>query len=253
MGTVFSFAFAAPVHRDVIQAVESELHRLDCMFSTYRPDSEISALASGERTLTSCSPEVRDVLALCAEATELSGGYFSAVHSGRLDPSGLVKGWAVGRSARLLRCAGSTCHVVNGGGDIVASADPATHEKWRIGVSDGFGGAIFATIAAHNIAVATSGNGERPGLIVDPFTGRQALAVHSVTVMGGDIAMVDAVATAAVAMGERALAWLDHLSGYEAVVATAGGAVSMTRGACDVLTDSLSSAAWSDFRYPTLV
>jgi thiamine biosynthesis lipoprotein len=248
MGTVFSFAFGAPVDCDVIRAVEHELDRLDCIFSTYRPDSEISALAAGDRTLASCSEEVREVLALCAEASDLTGGYFSALHSGRLDPTGLVKGWAVARAAWLLACAGSTRYVVNGGGDVLAVADPGVHEKWRIGVSDGSTGAIFATIAAHNLAVATSGNSERPGLILDPFTGRQALALRSVTVTGADIVMADGVATAAVAVGERVLGWLEDLPGYDGVVIAEDGAVSMTRGACDVLTDSRSSAAWTDLR-----
>ncbi len=248
MGTVFSFAFGARVDCDVIGAVENELDRLDCLFSTYRPDSEISALAAGGKTLASCSGDVREVLALCAEAGELTGGYFSALHSGRLDPTGLVKGWAVARAAWLLARAGSTRHVVNGGGDVLAVSDPAVDDKWRVGVSDGSTGAIFATIAAHNVAVATSGNGERPGLVVDPFTGRPALALRSVTVIGADIVMADAVATAAVAMGERALAWLEDLPGYDAVVIAADGAVTRTRGVSDVLTDSRSSAAWTDAR-----
>jgi thiamine biosynthesis lipoprotein len=236
MGTVFSFAFRALVDADAIRAVEDELDRLDRVFSTYRPDSEISVLAEGGRTLASCSDDVREVLALCAEAGELTRGYFSAVHSGRLDPTGLVKGWAVARAAQLLAHAGSSCHVVNGGGDVLVAADPAVDEPWRIGVSDGSTGAILATIAAHNLAVATSGNCERPGLIVDPLTGRRALALRSVTVVGADIVMADAVATAAVAMGQRALAWLEDLPGYDAVVIAADGAVSTTRAAIDLLT-----------------
>ncbi len=230
MGTVFSFAFGAPVDAATIRAVEDELDRLDRVFSTYRPDSEISVLAAGGRTVASCSDEVREVLARCAEAGELTCGSFSAVHSGRLDPTGLVKGWAVARAAQ--------CHVVNGGGDVLVVADPAVDEEWRIGVSDGWTGAIVATIAAHGVAVATSGNCERPGLIVDPLTGRPALALRSVSVIGADIVMADAVATAAVAMGERALAWLEELPGYEAVVIAADGALSTTRGATDLLTSA---------------
>jgi len=238
MGTVFSFAFGAPVDAATIRAVEDELDRLDRVFSTYRPDSEISVLAAGGRTVASCSDEVREVLARCAEAGELTCGSFSAVHSGRLDPTGLVKGWAVARAAQLLAHAGSSCHVVNGGGDVLVVADPAVDEEWRIGVSDGWTGAIVATIAAHGVAVATSGNCERPGLIVDPLTGRPALALRSVSVIGADIVMADAVATAAVAMGERALAWLEELPGYEAVVIAADGALSTTRGATDLLTSA---------------
>ena len=45
-------------------------------------------------------------------------GYFSSMYAGRLDPSGLVKGWAVQRASDLLVAAGSRRHCVNGGGDM---------------------------------------------------------------------------------------------------------------------------------------
>ncbi|HEX3335889.1 MAG TPA: FAD:protein FMN transferase [Jatrophihabitans sp.] len=235
MGTVFSFVGRPPLDRGAIPAVERELDRIDRVFSTYRPNSEISALAAGERTLASCADEVRQVLALCAEASVRSHGYFSALHSGRLDPTGLVKGWAVARVSQILTAAGSTGHVVNGGGDILAVGRPAADAPWRIGVTDGSTGAIVATVREHNIAVATSGNSERPGLIVDPFTGRPALGLRSVTVIGADIVLADAFATAAVAMGGRARAWLEDLPGHHAVVIAADGTVSLTGAATDVV------------------
>jgi thiamine biosynthesis lipoprotein len=225
MGTVFSFAVANVPDSDVIRGVESELDRIDRVFSTYRADSDISALADGRKRLSSCSPDVQEVLALCADAALLTGGYFSALHSGRLDPTGLVKGWAVARVAALLADSGSTCHAVNGGGDVLASADPASDVPWRIGVSG-----ASTVVSAHRVAVATSGNAERPGSVVDPFTRRPALTPRSVTVVGLDIVMADAVATAALAMGDDAFNWLSNLPGYDAAVVAADCSVSTTRG-----------------------
>ena len=225
MGTVFSFALARVPDADVVRAVESELDRIDRIFSTYRPESEISALAEGRRRLSACSSEVLEVLARCGDAAGLTGGYFSATHSGRLDPTGLVKGWAVARVAGLFEAAGSTCHAVNGGGDVLAMADPASDVPWRIGVSGG-----STVVSAHHVAVATSGNAERPGSVVDPFTRQPALALRSVTVVGSDIVTADAVATAALAMGRDAFDWLSNLPGYDAVVVAADGSLSTTRG-----------------------
>src|SRR5262249_31260907 len=183
-----SFALARVPDADVVRAVESELDRIDRIFSTYRPESEVSALAEGRRRLSACSCEVREVLARCGEAALLTGGYFSATHSGRFDPTGLVKGWAVARVAGLFEAAGSTCHAVKGGGDVLVTADPVRDAPWRIGVSGG-----FAVVCAHRAAVATSGNTERPGTVVNPFTRRPALALRSVTVVGDDIVLADAV------------------------------------------------------------
>jgi thiamine biosynthesis lipoprotein len=189
MGTVFSFALPRVPDADVVRAVESELDRIDRVFSTYRPDSEISALADGRKPLAGCSPDVTQVLAGCADAALLTGGYFSAQHSGRLDPTGLVKGWAVARVSGLFSDAGSMCHAVNGGGDVLVTADSACDVPWRIGVSG-----TSTVVCAHRVAVATSGNTERPGSVVDPFTGQPALALRSVTVIGADVVMADAVA-----------------------------------------------------------
>jgi thiamine biosynthesis lipoprotein len=233
MGTVFSFALAHAPSGAVMRTVERELDQIDRVFSTYRRDSDISALADGRKRLGDCSPDVREVLALCADATLLTGGFFSALHSGRIDPTGLVKGWAVARVTAQLTDAGSTCHAVNGGGDVFVTADPACDVPWRIAVSG-----ASTVICGHRLAVATSGNTERPGSVVDPFTRRPALALRSVTVIGADIVMVDAVATGALAMGEGAFSWLRALAGYDGVVVTRDGAVY----------DSRSSAACSEVR-----
>lgn len=229
MGTVFSFALAREPAGEVVRAVEGELDRIDRVFSTYRRDSDISALADGRRRLSSCSPDVHEVLARCADAGLLTGGYFSALHSGRLDPTGLVKGWAVARVAALFVQAGSTCHAVNGGGDVLVSADPAVDAAWRVGITDG--STVVAVVSAHRVAVATSGNAERRGLVVDPFSRRPALALRSVTVVGADIVTADAVATAAMAMGDGAIGWLAELPGHDAVAVAANRTVSATCGA----------------------
>jgi FAD:protein FMN transferase len=72
--------------------------------------------------------------------------------------------------------------------------------------------------------------------VAQVLTGRPALALRCVTVIGADIVMVDAVATAALAMGDEASAWLQRRSGYDAVVVAADGS----------LCDSRSSAACSE-------
>ena len=194
--------------------MERELLRIDEVFSLYRKDSEISMLADGRVAQAECSPEMRTVLGLCARAERLTSGYFSTTPTGRLDPTGLVKGWAVRRAAALLSSAGSTCHVVNGGGDVLVEADPERDVPWRVGVSGG-AQTVVAVVPAHRVAVATSGNVERPGEIIDPHTGRPAVELRSVTVIGPDIVMADAFATAMVAMGVPERRGVRHARGSE--------------------------------------
>jgi thiamine biosynthesis lipoprotein len=152
-----------------------------------------------------------------------TGGYFDARARGRLDPSGLVKGWAVDRAVALLDV-GRAC--IDAGGDVLVRG-----RGWRVGVRHPRErGALCAVIEAGDLAVATSGAYERGLHIVDPHTGRPPEGVLSVTVVGPDLATADAYATAAFAMGETGPAWTARLRGYDAMTILAGDEVLATPG-----------------------
>jgi FAD:protein FMN transferase len=59
--------------------------------------------------------------------------------------------------------------------------------------------------------------------VLDPHTGGPATALASVTIVGPNLTWADAYATAAVAMGEQAWAWLCTLDGHEGLVLAADG------------------------------
>ncbi|MFC8331902.1 FAD:protein FMN transferase [Streptomyces olivaceus] len=239
MGTVFSFdargGEPAAVRAALDEAVAG-LHRADEVFSTYRDGSEISRLARGELTVEACAPEVAEVLELAAEAERVSGGWFSTRYQGRLDPTGIVKGWAVERAARRIAAAGATGVSVNGGGDVQLLGAPGARRPWRVGVSDPLrpGGlaAVVSASGADELAVATSGSAERGAHVVDPRTGRSAVTdLLSVTVVAPRLTWADCWATAAFAMGSReGLRWLESLEGVEGLLVTAGDEVRCTRG-----------------------
>jgi thiamine biosynthesis lipoprotein len=52
--------------------------------------------------------------------------------------------------------------------------------------------------------------------LIDPTTSQPATGVQSVTVVGADLGLADAYATACIAMGHRAPAWIERVDGYEA-------------------------------------
>lgn len=232
MGTVFSIHIDAPGDWTAALAdVIGLLHQVDAIFSTYRPDSDISRLDRRELRLRDCHPWVAEVLGLCAEVQGRSDGYFSALAGGRLDPSGLVKGWAIDRASELLSAAGSTSHAVNGGGDVQVVGGRADGSPWRIGVTHPLvRGALAIVAGGYDLAMATSGTAERGCHIVDPRTGRFPAGLASVTVTGPRITLVDAYATAAYAMGTGARGWLAGLAGYEAYAVTEAGGCWSTPG-----------------------
>ncbi|MEV5751750.1 FAD:protein FMN transferase [Actinoallomurus sp. NPDC052308] len=218
MGTVFSFDLREPYPSDgALEEVIAWLHWVDATFSTYRPESDIGRLARGEVEVGDCAPEVGEILALCDRLTEATDGCFSAYAGGALDPSGVVKGWAIERAGSMLRAAGSPNHHVNGGGDLQLSGGPEPGRPWRVGIADPLRpGTVATVVAGRDLAVATSGTAERGAHILDPRTGRPAAALAAVTVVGPSVTFADAYATAAFVMGEAARDWIEGLIGYEA-------------------------------------
>jgi thiamine biosynthesis lipoprotein len=217
-------ADAAGVAAAVAAAFEY-LREVDRMFSTYREDSQISRLNSGRLRIADCDAAVREVLDLCELARQRTGGYFDAMLPGpdgrvRLDPSGLVKGWAVERAAGLLVDRGVLDFCLNAGGDIALRAG-ADQPDWRVGVEDpSCPERLLAVLPLREGAVASSGTARRGAHIIDPHTGQPSTAVASVTVTGPSLTWADAYATAAAARGAGAESWLASVLGYRALVVT---------------------------------
>jgi FAD:protein FMN transferase len=250
MGTVVSFDVPADaVAGGSLDAAVRWLHWVDRVFSPYRPDSDVSLLAAAEITIDACAPEVAEVVSACAAVRLCSGGYFTAAPGGAFDPSGYVKGWAVERAAAILSAAGSAHHLVNGGGDVqcaggrprsiltaapAPAASPASlaSEPWRVGIADPLHrGRLALVVEAADSAVATSGIAERGAHIIDPHLGRPAAGLASLTMVGPSLALADAYATAAFAMGPaRARDWAESLPGYEAFAITEDGDTWQTSG-----------------------
>ncbi|SOD73219.1 thiamine biosynthesis lipoprotein [Jatrophihabitans sp. GAS493] len=223
MGTVFSLDLAADFDVTALAATMEWLHRMDDLFSTYQPQSQISRLDRGELGVAGCDPEVIEILDLCEQLRTQTAGYFDVRAGGSLDPSGVVKGWAIeGVHQRLVR-AGSVRHYVNGGGDIRCTAT-ADHPPWRFGIVDPLNSQrLLTAVAGRDFALATSGTAERGAHIVDPYTGRAADGLLSLSLVGADLTYIDAYATAAFAMGSKARAWLSGLTGVEAMGVSADG------------------------------
>jgi thiamine biosynthesis lipoprotein len=193
---------------------------VDTTFSTYRSDSEVSRLSRGELTLNDAHPSVREILDRCEELRGMTDGYFDARarSDGSLDPSGLVKGWAVDRAAELLDDKGICNYAVSAGGDMVLRGGALPEPTWRVGIQHPLDRKeVAAVVEATDLAVATSGEYARGQHVIDPHTGQPPVGVLSVTIVGPELATADAFATAAFAMGSRGPHWTARLRGYDAM------------------------------------
>ncbi|MDH6108054.1 thiamine biosynthesis lipoprotein [Kitasatospora sp. MAP12-44] len=257
MGTVVSLT--APDTTDpapfqaAAAAVFAHLHHDDEVFSPFKPDSPISRIRDGRLPLTALAdhpdgPRIREVLDLCEQLKQDSGGAFDAWAVGdppHFDPCGAVKGWATEAASALAVAHGLPRHVLNAGGDVRLHSghDPA---PWRVGITDPHHpGTVLTVLHLRDGAVATSGTAERGAHIFDPRTARPTTGLAQVTVTGPDLTLADGYATAALAMTNdphgpaTAHAWLDdlaHRTDYQALTVDPHGAVRHTPGLTGLLT-----------------
>jgi thiamine biosynthesis lipoprotein len=226
MGTVISIDIRDPgIPEFVVDAMLARLEEIEARFSTYRPGSEISRIARGELAEADASAEVRFVLGMCDDLYRTTDSWFDARGhraDGRLDPSGLVKGWAVEEAALLLDEAGARNYSCNCGGDVIARGEPEPGRSWRVGIRHpDRADAVARVLAVRDLAVATSGAYERGDHIRDPRTGMAPTGLLSVTVVGPSLTWADVYATTAFAMGEAGPAWVATHPGYGALAITA--------------------------------
>jgi len=214
--------------------VMATLREVDTVFSTYRPDSFVSRLGRGELTPDDCPSEVAEVLALGELAERQSQGAFRIRRAGPggelvLDPTGVVKGWAVERAAGHLRALEATDFCLSAGGDMVCRTLDPDGPPWRIGIEHPHDPSrLVAVVPVSTGAVATSGTAHRGNHLVDARTGRPPTAVASVTVVAATLTWADIDATAAYAHGEDAARWLRTRPGRSALVVWADGSTTLT-------------------------
>jgi FAD:protein FMN transferase len=241
-GTAIGVEVVDDVEPEAVDALYRWFERVDELFSTWRDDSEICRIGRGELATSDASPEVPTVLALCDDVCRLSGGAFDITFGARakfepragfgpLDPSGLVKGWAIEQAAAMLLEAGARSFCINAGGDVAVRGRPSSGDAWRIGIQHPWErDKLAAVVCLVDGAVATSGCYERGDHVVDPRTGMPAHGLASVTVVGPDLTMADAYATAAVALGPEGLPWVAARPGMEAMAITDAKRVVSTPG-----------------------
>lgn len=219
---------ALAVIDEAVGSMWAELDRLEAMFSTYRPTSEISRINRAELHVLDAGPEVLEVLDACTWLEHASNGAFRARRRGEaiVDPAGFVKGWAAELAAKCLDRAG-LCHwYLAVGGDIQTRGTTGDGSLWRIGIADPNDEdphAVRAVVEVDGLAVATSGTAARGRHLWDGRTDDPADSLASMTVVGPHLTWADAFATAAFVMGPDGVDWVTNFAGYRALAITKQG------------------------------
>jgi FAD:protein FMN transferase len=221
----------ASVTEAAIDNVFRYFHAVDATFSTYKEDSEISKINRGELREDEYSAEMSTVLALSAQTKQETQGYFDIRHNRIIDPSGIVKGWAILQAAHMLKEAGYANFYIDAGGDIQV-AGTKNGRPWRIGIRNPFNRQEHVKVLlVTDKGIATSGTAIRGQHIYNPHDPHTPLAdIVSLTVIGPDVYEADRFATAAFAMGKRGISFIERLPGFEGYMIDASARATFTSG-----------------------
>jgi len=236
------FIMGMPIIVDIVDGqafdeVFSYFRYVDEKFSPYRADSEVSQINKSQNPNFKYSKDMREILDLAEKTKKETNGYFDIYRNGYMDPSGIVKGWAIYRSSQILKNLGCKNFYINAGGDIQTSGLNSEGEKWSIGISNPFN--VHENVKVVYLSgegIATSGVYERGNHIYLPAdAAHQALQagnpnIVSLTVIAKNVYEADRFATAAFAMGKEGINFVEKQKGLEGYMINKDGFATMTTG-----------------------
>jgi thiamine biosynthesis lipoprotein len=154
-------------------------------------------------------------LELCKITKKETNGYFDININGVIDPSGIVKGYAINEAYKILKNKGYNNFYVEIAGDIEISGKN-NNKNWKVGIQNPYNPKeIIKIVALTNKGIATSGNYIRGAHIYNPKNKKPAQEIASITVIGPNVYDADRFATAAFAMGEKGIEFISFLKGFE--------------------------------------
>ena len=200
-GTTYSIKIAENRSYSFLDTqIKAELNRIDYVFSTYKPTSEISLINEDPNRVW--SDEFRNLFNLSNEISNLSEGAFSPNDANGFDFSAIGKGYAIDKIAELMEKNGVNNYFIEIGGEIRAKGLKFSDE-WIFGIERPTNSKkspyIAFNVPSKGISIATSGEYREPNHI----WGKGPRDLISVTVASSDAASADAWATALYVLGKE--------------------------------------------------
>ncbi len=200
-GTTYSIKIAENRSYSFLDTqIKAELNRIDYIFSTYKPTSEISLINEDPNRVW--SDEFRNLFNLSNEISNLSEGAFSPNDAYGFDFSAIGKGYAIDKIAELMEKNGVNNYFIEIGGEIRAKGLKFSDE-WIFGIERPTNSKkspyIAFNVPSKGISIATSGEYREPNHI----WGKGPRDLISVTVATSDAASADAWATALYVLGKE--------------------------------------------------
>ncbi|MDD5593579.1 MAG: FAD:protein FMN transferase [Candidatus Margulisbacteria bacterium] len=243
MGTTVRVKVTGPgAPQETARAID-EIKRLDRLLSKFNPDGEIGLINRlAGRAPLEVSADTFDVLKLAVKVDRLSHGAFDITlgqpaglildqanrkvkidnRKLKIDLGGIGKGYAVEAARRLLLKQGVKSAIID-----MHSSMAVIGNGWRIGVRDPRRRENVLEVITLNDgeSLSTSAQYEQPGHLIDPRTGQPADKCLSVTVVGKDADLADALSTAIFVLGPSEGMRLAKSAGVRAIIVDKNGII----------------------------
>lgn len=193
MGCSWKLAHRGPAPAGLRSEVSATLERWEQVMSSWRPDSDLQRLLSGQAP----TPDLDRVLSLADRLKRETKGAFDPGYNGELDLSGIGKGFAVDRVTERLADLGIHDFVFELGGEVRVGSG-----EWAVGIENPLTAGTTDPGHFQKLSLATSGGTYQSAHIKNPANGRPVLRdALTVTVFHPDCATADAWATALFVLG----------------------------------------------------
>jgi thiamine biosynthesis lipoprotein len=211
----------------LLETVFTYFSSVDERFSPFKETSEVSRYNRGELDSRSLSIELWDILQKCEQTKRETDGYFDIAYRGSINPSGLVKGWAIQNAAEILRIAHVDDFVVEAGGDVQIGSVPHS-----VGIRHPFeqNHIVKVVTLEADHGIATSGRQFRGDHIYNPRTGEAVSDIASLSIIAQNVYEADRFATAAFAMGKQGIYFVENIPDIEGYLIDNDGIATFTSG-----------------------
>jgi thiamine biosynthesis lipoprotein len=207
-----------------VEKVFDYFRYVDGEYSPFKETSEVAKLNRGEMV----SEEMTEILKIAQDLKKKTGGYFDIKRpDGKIDPSGIVKGWAIKNASDILRKLGYERFYIDAGGDA-----EIVGKNWAWGIRNPFNKSeIVKILNLSDCGIATSGTYEKGQHIYNPIGKNAEITdIVSLTVIGPNVFEADKFATPAFAMGKEGINFVEKIPNLEGYMIDKNGIATMTSG-----------------------
>lgn len=225
---------SSPLILDLFQKAKKVYHSSDGSFDiSIAPLSQLWGFISGSYSVPDAQEISTTLKSIGMDKAKVEGGKIRLKPGMSLDWGGIAKGFGIDLAARALIQMGISMGFVNAGGDLYCWGTNPNNEPWQIGIKHPRQSGFLGILAISDLGAATTGDYQRyfsqDGIryhhVLDPKSGHPARRNQSVTVIGPEASICDALSTAVFVSKDPALI-LEKYPEYGAILVDCEGKMS---------------------------